>query len=189
MQRKVKAQGGGRLGRSETVTVRLDPKLNYLTEIAARAHRRTKSSLIEAALARFLDDVRVEARPGASNKATVAAMAEQLWHVDEPERLKRLVAEAPHLLTFEEQKIWAVITKNRYFWLGKWSELNPTTEYYCVDTDPKNLWIEQVERSWDLIKRVANDEADYEELPSRPTTRPKETIAAPPALVGKAAGT
>ena len=39
-----------KLNRSETVTVRLDPRLNYLAELAGRAQRRTKSSFIEWAV-------------------------------------------------------------------------------------------------------------------------------------------
>lgn len=39
-----------KLNRSETVTVRLDPRLNYLTEIAGRSQRRTKSSFVEWAV-------------------------------------------------------------------------------------------------------------------------------------------
>ena len=42
--------GGGKLARSETVTVRLDPKLRYLAELAARKQRRTVSSFIEWAV-------------------------------------------------------------------------------------------------------------------------------------------
>src|SRR5688572_20503606 len=50
-------KGGAKLNRSETVTVRLDPKLNYLCELAARAQRRTKSSFIEWAIADSLGSV------------------------------------------------------------------------------------------------------------------------------------
>src|SRR4051794_21564371 len=50
-------RGGAKLNRSETVTVRLDPKLNYLCELAARAQRRTKSSFIEWAVADSLRNV------------------------------------------------------------------------------------------------------------------------------------
>ena len=42
--------GGSKLSRSETVTVRLDQKLRYLAELAARKYRRTLSSFIEWAI-------------------------------------------------------------------------------------------------------------------------------------------
>ena len=43
-EQEMRKAGGGKLSRSETVTVRLDPKLRYLAELAARIHRRTLSS-------------------------------------------------------------------------------------------------------------------------------------------------
>ena len=54
---KNRGGGGGKLNRSETVTIRLDPKLRYLTELAARKHRRTVSSFIEWAIESMLDKV------------------------------------------------------------------------------------------------------------------------------------
>ena len=48
MAKERTAKGGGaKLSRSETVTVRLDPKLRYLAELGARSQRRTVSSFIE----------------------------------------------------------------------------------------------------------------------------------------------
>lgn len=49
-----------KLNRSETVTVRLDPRLNYLTELAGRAQRRTKSSFIEWAIKEAIRDLGIE---------------------------------------------------------------------------------------------------------------------------------
>ena len=46
---EVKA-GGGKLARSEVVTVRLDPRLRYLANLVARKQRRTLSSFIEWAI-------------------------------------------------------------------------------------------------------------------------------------------
>ena len=49
-EQEMRKGGGGKLSRSETVTVRLDPKLRYLAELAARLHRRTLSSYVEWAI-------------------------------------------------------------------------------------------------------------------------------------------
>lgn len=46
-----------KLNRSETVTVRLDPRLNYLAELAGRAQRRTKSSFIEWAVQQAIKEM------------------------------------------------------------------------------------------------------------------------------------
>lgn len=51
-----------KLNRSETVTVRFDPRLNYLCDLAARAQRRTKSSFIEWAVAQAIDRMHQEKR-------------------------------------------------------------------------------------------------------------------------------
>lgn len=163
MARKAQKHGGGRLGRSETVTIRLDPKLNYLAEIAARAQRRTKSSLLEAALADAL--FAVKTNPADGNSRSVAQIGEDIWHVDEWERLRRLAAYAPYLMTYEEQKIWAVISKNSNFWFGSWEELDAGTEYYSYKANPENLCTYTLEKHWELVKKVAAGEAKPEELP------------------------
>ena len=54
-EQEMRRGGGGKLARTETVTVRLDPKLRYLAELAARVHRRTLSSYIEWAIKESLD--------------------------------------------------------------------------------------------------------------------------------------
>jgi len=174
MAKQMRKRGGGRLNRSETVTVRLDPKLNYLAEIAARAQRRTKSNLIEAALAQALNSVPIDPRPSEKKASTVAQLAEILWHVDEVKRLQQLMMAAPHLLTFEEQKIWAVICDHSYFWVGKWQPLNEDEEFFFVDHNPARLWTEHVQEHWDNIKRVAEGKVDKSVMPDGPKIRPKK---------------
>src|ERR1700683_3750370 len=72
---------GGRLTRSETVTVRLDPKLRYLAELAALKHRRTLSSFIEWAIEDSLQRIKLREGTGHNNEAgtTVSDDAESLW--------------------------------------------------------------------------------------------------------------
>src|SRR5579864_5078932 len=85
---RVKAtRGGGKLSRTETVTVRLDPQLNYLCELAARAQRRTKSSFIEWAIETALNSVGIPGeRKNATDLWTIADRNADLWDVDEPDR-------------------------------------------------------------------------------------------------------
>ena len=175
-------KGGGRLGRSETVTIRLDPKMNYLAELAARSQRRTKSSLIEAALTDAMNVIKVDIRPHANNQTTVAQIADQVWHVDEPERLRRLVRFAPHLMTYEEQRIWAVVEKNNTFWFGEWKPLDEESDYYSFTSDPTRMYMRAVELSWDQIKKVAAGEAPPESLPQGAAwrQRPTDQVRTPP---------
>ena len=96
---------GGRLRRSATVTIRLDPKLRYLTELAARTQRRTVSSFIEWAIAQALGNTALDG-------GTIASHAEVLWEVDAPDRLAILAQHYPALMTYDEQCAWKTRLSN-----------------------------------------------------------------------------
>jgi len=99
-----------KLTRSETVTVRLDPKIRYLAELAARKQRRTLSSYIEWALEDSLARVALYQGSGYNDTSTtVADEAAQLWDVDEAERFARLAIRYPELLTHQEQEWWKLL--------------------------------------------------------------------------------
>lgn len=161
-------KGGARLSRSETVTVRLDPKLNYLCELAARAQRRTKSSFIEWAVAEAMKSVslpEVQTSDGGFENprpATIDEMAMQLWHVDEPDRVTALALMAPSLLTHEEQLIWRLIRENGYVWRGHY---NKTGEWTWQIHEP-GLIRNRVRDHWDTFKAVALGDEPRDQLPS-----------------------
>lgn len=105
-----KPKGGGKLARSEITTVRLDPKLRYLAELAARKHRRTLSSYIEWAIEISLKSVVLGAGGyTGGDDITVADEAGRLWDVDEAERFIKLAISYPELLSHEEQEMWKVL--------------------------------------------------------------------------------
>lgn len=104
-----KKSGGSKLTRSETVTVRLDPKLLYLAEVAARKQRRTLSSYVEWAVSHSFQSVELEEADYGTETVYLSAKAYTLWDSDEAERFVRLCIEYPDLLTFEEQNRWKVI--------------------------------------------------------------------------------
>ena len=93
-------KSGGRLSRSEVVTIRLDPKLRYLAELAARKQRRTLSSFIEWAIAQSLSEVEF------TQNSSVADNAIALWDVDECDRFVKLALRDESLLNYEEQVLW-----------------------------------------------------------------------------------
>jgi len=107
-----KSKGGSKLSRSEITTVRLDPKLRYLAELAARKQRRTLSSYIEWAVENSLRDVKLYEGTGynGDNPITVDDEAAALWDVDEAERFIRLAITYPSLLTHEEQERWKMLS-------------------------------------------------------------------------------
>lgn len=98
--------------RSETISVRLDPKLRYLAKVAAQKQRRPISSFVEWAVEKSLAFVEI----GPDGK-TIADHANFLWDVDEPDRLIKLAFHFEELLNHEEQLVWKLIKDNDFFWL------------------------------------------------------------------------
>lgn len=141
----LKKVGGGKLTRSETVTVRLDPKLRYLAELAARKQRRTLSSFIEWAIERSLDDITLRSDEGGYTTLEVAA--EDLWDVYEPDRFLILAQEYPELLTHEEQVRMKIIQEDEVF----------------RDVEGR-LMLSVVRSGWEYLKKYAAGKIDYEEF-------------------------
>ncbi|BBL75745.1 hypothetical protein [Methylomagnum ishizawai] len=107
---------GGDFVRSKVVGVRLDPKLRYLAEIAARKQRRTISSFIEWAIEASLGGVVLQHGVGYNGgDVTLEQEINRLWDVDPSERFARLAILYPELLTTEEQERWKLLTDSLLF--------------------------------------------------------------------------
>jgi hypothetical protein len=89
--------------------VRLDPRLRYLAELAARKQRRTLSSFIEWSIEDALTRLTLGGFPGGPAGASIDQEASMLWDIDEAERFTRLAFCHPELLTYEEQRIWKIL--------------------------------------------------------------------------------
>lgn len=156
--------GGGKLLRTETVTVRLDPKLRYLTELAARKHSRTVSSYIEWRLKASLDseDVRPVNTPAhVSAPETIGSEGEYLWDVDEADRFAKLALRYPHLLTHEEQVRWKLIRECPGLWRGRYFG-DPEEWAWSIKED--SLLVERLRTHWLEICSVADGEASVNTL-------------------------
>lgn len=153
---------GSKLGRTETVSIRLDPRLNYLCELAARSQRRTKSSFIEATLAEHIQTQVINKWRGSDSNGpnTFGECADVLWHVRESQRLVSLGIIAPELMTFEEQHIWALIEENGHFWRGRW--LGNDWDFK-VSLD--SIVRERVDEHWEDLLAVAAGEKTLDALP------------------------
>ena len=93
--RKAKVSGP----RTEVFALRLDPKLKYLAEIAARKQRRSLANFVEWAIDEALKGVPLADGDINGNGATVANMATRLWALDEPERLRNLAKRISKFMT------------------------------------------------------------------------------------------
>jgi hypothetical protein len=100
---KKRKGGGAKLTRTETVTVRLDEKLRYLAELAARKQRRTLSSYVEWAIQDSLERAVLKPASGDEPAKTVASESARLWDVDQAGRFVKLGSWYPDLLTHDEQ--------------------------------------------------------------------------------------
>jgi hypothetical protein len=158
--------GGGRLSRSETVTVRLDPKLRYLAEIASRAQRRTLSSYIESAL---MDSIEGESiRPSWLKSSTqvsdhtIGSESAYLWDVDEADRFSRLAVRYPSLLTHDEQVLWKLIRESDFFWRGRGNGTEAADEAALL----ASIKFDQLRKYWEVLKAVAAGDRKVSDLPT-----------------------
>lgn len=166
-EQKMRKGGGGKLSRSETVTVRLDPKLRYLGELAARLHRRTLSSYVEWAIQASLDAEPLRPPGSSAEQAkgiTVGSEAEALWDVDEADRFAKLALRYPHLLTHEEQVRWKLICECGYLWRGKYGP--PPAEEWRWQVVEGGLCFDRLRDKWELICAVANRDRPASDLPT-----------------------
>jgi hypothetical protein len=104
-RRKPKAEGG----RTEVFAIRLDPKLKYLAELAARKQRRSLANFVEWALDVAMRETVIDDKKGKK----VWDEAELLWDISEHGRFLRLVERHPELLSYEEQQILYTIRNHQ----------------------------------------------------------------------------
>ena len=154
-------EGAGK--KSEVVTVRLDPKLKYLAELAARKHRRPLSSYIEWAVEQSLSRVWLE-EPFNGDGVSVAdaERAQHLWDLDEPDRLVRLALAYPDLLTHEEQLVWKLVRENGVVWKGRFS--GSPAEWTWDIKEGSMIW-DRLREHWPVFKAVANGSQSTTALP------------------------
>jgi hypothetical protein len=161
--------GGGKLARSETVTVRLDPKLRYMAELSARKQRRTLSSYIEWAIEDSLNRAVLDmSRQGPS----VAEEIESLWDVDEADRYAKLALRHPELLTHEEQILWKLIRENGYLWRGRYAS---SDNEWTWTVKEESLIFERLREHWTSFCSVAETGNGQELLPSWRAKDPNAT--------------
>jgi len=170
-----KKGAGGNLTRSQVVTIRLDPKLRYLAELAALKQRRTLSSYIEWAVQESLKNVYLTEGSGYNNDhgCTVHDEGDILWDVDEPDRFAMLALRYPELLTHDEQIKWKLIRENGYLWRGK--EIKGEWTWRVRE---ESLVIERLREYWEDFCAVAEGDKDASVLPT--WTGKTKTISDPP---------
>jgi len=170
-----KKGAGGSLTRSQVVTVRLDPKLKFAAELAARKQRRTISSFIEWAVEKAVRDV--EVLNNADIKGTVWQAMMLVWDVEEADRLVKLALNFPELLTFDEERLWKIICEHAYFWHRNW---NNGGDWMLIEDDIK---INNVREQWGTLNKIISNEANISDIPEGEEEPP--SLSMPPSNSGK----
>lgn len=151
---------GSKLSRSQTVTVRFDPKLKYLADLAARKQRRTVSSFIEWAVDEALNQIVME--EDLNHQTTLSDIRNELWDIDEAERFGRLAIRYPELLTHDEQVLWKVITDSNLHLMAR-SNHSPTGAWLSVELT--TIFYPELRKNWQLFNDIAAGIEDKSQLP------------------------
>jgi hypothetical protein len=159
--------GGGKLSRTETVTVRLDPKLRYLAELASRKQRRTLSSFIEWAVQDSLERIWLRESDSTSS---IADETNRLWDVDDADRFAKLALRYPDMLTHDEQVRWKLIQENGFLWRGR-----EVGSKWTWKVEESSLIFERLREHWDKFIAVAQGDAEKSILPAWKTEEPKKS--------------
>lgn len=165
-----KKGAGGKLARSEVITVRLDPRLRFGAELAAWKQRRTLSSFVEWAVEEALWRVDV-------GESSIRDVLEAVWDVDEADRLAKLGLHFPQLLTHEEERLWKLIRENGFLWLGRWITKGDRQEWIWDIRKDSLVW-ERLREHWQTFRLVASGESPKTVLPG--WTKEKKAEDPPP---------
>ncbi len=171
-----KRQGSGKqLFRTKTVGVRLDPKLKYAAELAARTQRRSLSSFIEWAVQEAVD--RVPVVGGGLAPRTAKEVMPLVWDISPSTRLVKLAIYFSGLLTYDEQVVWHLIREHPALWRGKrGTKLEDKVEEYRAFAEqiskgksPKkavedNFRFDLLEEHFETFEKVAKGELDKKAL-------------------------
>jgi hypothetical protein len=163
MARKMNDKAGGSK-RTEIISVRLDPKLRYSAELAARKQRRALSNFIEWAVEQALKRVYLNENPEAPHlNVSIFNRATYLWDIHEADRFVKLASDYPDLLTHEEQILWQLIRKSAFLWRKQDGTL-PSDDVRLLPLET-HFHFERLREHWDTFKAVANGEAEPSTLP------------------------
>ena len=136
-----------KLHRSEIITLRLEPELRFLLNLATRTKRQTISSFMEEAAKTAVQTVQLR-----RNGVMVSEVAPLLWHPLEPDRLVKLALRYPELLLYEEQVMWVFIVECDALWSLEASQrrtMGPEAETAC------NFPL--LRAHWEAFKQAARD--------------------------------
>ncbi len=135
----INRKGGSRLGKTEVMQVRFDPRLRFSIELAAKSQNRSISSFLEWSAEKNLNDINIShyitpsffTDKGQHPPSTLPMLITELWNIDEVIRFVHLSQAAPQLLSADEALVWEFICNEPLFWLPS-SKLNKREPYIAL---------------------------------------------------------
>lgn len=102
--------------KTETLTLRLDPKVKMMIELISRIRRQSITGVIESAIEEIASNTDTPfSVDGRTRSSDVSTMMRDLWSTDESERFINLCYHCPALMTYEEQRIWETVKASAIF--------------------------------------------------------------------------
>jgi hypothetical protein len=144
----------GTIAKTDTLTLRMKPKLKYVLELVARRQHRNLSEVTSWAIEQALINQPEGARSLGLGEFPKAVDA--LWSPYESDRLVLLAQKRPDLMTYEEDVIWRFIKDDDRYW----NEIG-TTEYQYhrilsgVEKQRGSPNLKVIREEWHEIKRTA----------------------------------
>lgn len=146
--------------KTETIALRVSPKIRYGLELLARKKSRTLSSIIEWALIQALNDPRegMGFYYTYEGPDTYGLFLKDVWDTEESDRLIKLFKFDPTLFSYEEELAWKVICNTEWFWDS------PQDKNDMWHRDGERVFVELVRKHWDDIQKVVTGNMTQEEL-------------------------
>jgi len=154
--------------KTETIGFRLEPKLRFAAELAARKQRRSLSNFIEWAVEEAVKKVPIKLHKGDFDEGAppwnenASDAIQNAWDVEEADRFVKVALNYPLLLNHEEEILWKLICETGFFWKG-----NMTADgkfYYQINKSSCDF--KAVREHWNKLNQVAKEELSKDSLPS-----------------------
>ena len=148
--------------RTETIGFRLEPKLRFAAELAARKQRRSLSSFIEWSVEEAVKSVILGRNQRDHCEETAYDAMQSVWDVDEADRFIGLASAFKYLLTHDEEILSKLITSSGWFWKGKYD----ADGKWAWQTDPSNklIW-DRLRENWDTLVKISKGELSKDKIP------------------------
>lgn len=102
--------------KTETLTLRLDPKVRLLIELISRVRRQSITGVVEAAIEDIAFDLDVPfVDDGSIQNSALGSIFSEIWSTDESELFINMCFRLPSLMTYEEQRLWETIKASPAF--------------------------------------------------------------------------